>query len=142
MRKLWKGDNTMTNVLKIRCQFCDKIQNEDRFYKSRTSRRGRGGRCKSCYHKMHLEKTYGVTSEDYNKMLEKQGGTCANKACNYGLDEDHNLCVDHCHETGMVRGLLCNWCNTAEGFLKSDTEIAQGLVDYMKKHNLKTNERS
>jgi hypothetical protein len=37
---------------------------------------------------------------------------------------------------------LCRWCNSAEGFLKSDTEVAQGLIDYMKKHNLKTNKGS
>ena len=140
MRKLWK-ETDMSNVLKIRCQTCDEIKSEEDFY-NQVSKLGRNKTCKACHPAKHLEKAYGITPEDYSKMLEEQGNTCANQACNYGNDDDHTLFVDHCHETGMVRGLLCRWCNSAEGFLKSDTEVAQGLIDYMKKHKLKTNERS
>lgn len=80
-------------------------------------------------------KKYNITLKDYNNMLEDQGGTCANDACEYGLDDDHRLFVDHNHETGKIRGLLCLWCNTSEGYLKSNTKIAEGLIRYMKKHN-------
>jgi hypothetical protein len=80
---------------------------------------------------------YNLTVEEYDNMLNKQGGTCANEACNYGLDDDHKLYVDHCHKTGTVRGLLCLWCNSAEGYLKGSPEVAQGLINYMKKHNNK-----
>lgn len=143
----------MSNVLKIRCTICEKVKDEDKFSKKSNSFLGKDRRCKLCKneaHKQwrlnnskhiqdyHLNKAYNITSEDFDNMLKKQGGTCANEACNYGLDDDHKLFVDHCHETDTVRGLLCHWCNSAEGFLKGSPEIALGLIDYMKKHNLKT----
>ena len=128
----------MLNVIKIKCKFCNEVKDASEFYKMKSAL-GWGKRCKPCYADNQREKNYGITSKDYNKILEEQGGTCANKACSYGLDDDdHKLYVDHCHKTNVVRGLLCHWCNTAEGFLKGDPEIAQGLIDYMKKHNLKT----
>ena len=134
MRKLWKGGN-MSNVLKIRCQVCEEVKDEEEFYVNKTSFLGRNKRCKACYVNIHLEKNYGISLEDYNKMLKEQGGTSANKACDYGLDDDHKLFVDHCHETGIIRGLLCNWCNSAEGYLKGSPEVAEGLIKYMRKHN-------
>ena len=134
MRKLWKGGN-MSNVLKIRCQVCEEVKDGEDFYIDPKSFLGRGRKCKACYAVTHLERTYGISPEDYNKMLKEQGGTCANKACDYGLDDDHKLFVDHCHETGIIRGLLCNWCNSAEGYLKSSPEVAEGLIKYMRKHN-------
>jgi hypothetical protein len=140
MRKLWKGGD-MSNVLKIRCTICDKVKDEDEFHKHGSSYLGRDRRCSACKKEMrpavHLKHEYGMTLEEYNELLEKQGGTCANEACNYGLDDDHKLFVDHCHETGTVRGLLCLWCNSAEGYLKGSPEVAQGLINYMKKHNNK-----
>ena len=137
MRKLWKGGD-MSNVLKIKCTICEEIKNEEEFYVSTSSNLGRNKRCIACHPAIYRKKAYGITPEEYNEMLEKQGGTCANEACNYGLDDDHKLYVDHCHETNMVRGLLCPWCNSAEGFLKGSPEVAQGLINYMKKHNIKT----
>ena len=141
MSKLWKEGN-MSNVLKIRCSTCEKVKDEEEFYVETSSFLGRKRSCRACYVDLNRAQRYGISSIDYNKMLDEQGGTCANEACSYGLDDDHKLYVDHCHDTGVIRGLLCHWCNSAEGYLKSSPEVAQGLIDYMKKHNLKTNERS
>jgi len=139
MRKLWKKELKMPNTIKIRCVVCGKTKDEEEFHKQKSSRLGRDRRCKSCKKEarpsQHLMTEYGMTIEEFNEILEKQNGTCANEACNYGLDDNHKLFVDHCHETGVVRGLLCRWCNTAEGFLKSDPEVAKGLLKYMRKHN-------
>ena len=146
MRKLWKTGEVMSNILKIRCLVCDEVKDEEDFHKKGNSYLGRDRRCSSCKKEarpaVHLMNEYGMTLEDFDNMLKKQGGTCANQACTYGLDDDHKLFVDHCHTTNVVRGLLCHWCNSAEGFLKSSPEVAQGLIDYMKKHNLKTNKGS
>lgn len=133
----------MSNILKIRCTICGEVKDEDEFHNHNSSNLGKDRRCKPCKaeirHEYHLSSEYNLTVEEYDNMLNKQGGTCANESCNYGLDDDHKLYVDHCHETGTVRGLLCHWCNSAEGYLKSSPEVAQGLLNYMKKHN---NERS
>jgi hypothetical protein len=146
MRKLWKTGEVVSNILKIRCLICDEVKDEEDFHKKGNSYLGRDRRCSSCKKEarpaVHLMNEYGMTLEDFDNMLKEQGGTCANQACTYGLDDDHKLFVDHCHTTNVVRGLLCHWCNSAEGFLKSSPEVAQGLIDYMKKHNLKTNKGS
>ena len=137
MRKLWKEEHYMSNVLKIRCTICDKVKDEEEFHKHSNSHLGRDRRCKPCKTDYHLYRKYDITVKEYDEMLEKQGGTCANEACNYGLGEDHKLVVDHCHKTDAVRGLLCHWCNSAEGFLKSSPEVAKGLLKYMEKHTQK-----
>ena len=136
----------MSNVVKIKCTMCNEIKSEEEFHKQSSSFLGRNRRCKACKKEIrpaqHLWSEYKITLEEYNAMLKNQGGTCGNPACNYGMDDDHKLFVDHCHETNTVRGLLCHWCNAAEGFLKGSPEVAQGLIDYMKKHKLKTNKGS
>lgn len=70
--------------------------------------------------KRHVEKLYGITVEDYDRMLEDQGGVCA--ICHKTETVRHNnggcvrrLAIDHCHETGEVRGLLCARCNSMLG---------------------------
>lgn len=56
--------------------------------------------------KHNLKTRYGLTEADYDEMLEKQRGLCA--LCG---DEMKRPVVDHCHETGKVRGILCHPCN-------------------------------
>lgn len=65
------------------------------------------------------QKMYGISVDDYNRMLEEQGGVC--KIC--GTDKPNTagkkyFAIDHCHSTGVVRGLLCNVCNVAVGFVE------------------------
>ena len=72
-------------------------------------------------------KRFGLSEEDYTKMLVSQNGVCA--VCKQpGFKR---LAVDHCHKTGKIRGLLCSSCNSAEGLLKSDSTIIRALADYV-----------
>lgn len=74
-----------------------------------------------------LRKNYGITIDTFREMEKKQGYLCA--CC--GRD-DVRLVVDHCHETGQVRHLLCNRCNVAIAFLEEDPVIAERIGEYMK----------
>lgn len=56
----------------------------------------------------HLKRTYGITIEDYNRILKEQSGKCA--VCGKP-PKTMRLAVDHCHKTGKIRGLLCSYCN-------------------------------
>ena len=85
----------------------------------------------------HLIKKYGITLTQYEELFEAQGGVCA--LCKKGEttkrmkkgDGRERLAVDHCHDTGRVRGLLCFKCNTAIGSLGDTEEDAQRVVDYL-----------
>lgn len=72
---------------------------------------------------------YGVTPEAFERMFAEQGGVCA--ICG-GLGGKKGLCVDHDHETGKVRGLLCGFCNNGIGHFKDSSAIAQVAANYLK----------
>jgi IS30 family transposase len=65
--------------------------------------------------KLELAK-YGLTPEMYEELLAHQGGSCA--ICKNACTTGKKLAVDHCHDTGRVRGLLCASCNTQLGFIE------------------------
>lgn len=78
----------------------------------------------------YLMRTYGITSAQYDEMLESQDGVCA--IC--GQEEQvktRGLSVDHCHTTGEIRGLLCSFCNMALGLIKDDTQSLINAVKYL-----------
>jgi hypothetical protein len=85
-------------------------------------------------------KKYGLTIEGYAELWKAQGGRCANRACGtaFPLDVDAKrrrndlvLHIDHDHATGVVRGLLCQRCNTALGQVDDDPNRLLGLVEYL-----------
>jgi hypothetical protein len=73
-----------------------------------------------------FQKVYGISMADYEAMFERQGGACA--ICKRtGV----TLCVDHCHLTGEVRGLLCSQCNSAIGFCSDDPAVLLAAAAYL-----------
>lgn len=77
----------------------------------------------------HLQKTFGITLGDYERMLDEQGGGCA--ICGALEPEGSSLHVDHDHGTGDVRALLCFPCNNALGLLEEDEERVRTLLEYL-----------
>lgn len=76
---------------------------------------------------------YGITRDDYNKMLSEQNGCCAICASTeVGRNHTH-FHVDHCHTTGQVRGLLCDLCNRGLGYFKDRYDMLEKASGYLKK---------
>lgn len=74
--------------------------------------------------------TYGISLEDYNRLLAEQNNCC--KICKTHQGEFKNkLHVDHNHKNGLVRGLLCHNCNLAIGRLKDDPKIIAAALEYV-----------
>ena len=75
---------------------------------------------------------YGITYDTYKEMLKEQNHKCA--IC--GTDEvdtrNSKLCVDHCHNTGQVRKLLCHSCNCGLGHFKDSSELLIKAAEYLK----------
>jgi len=77
----------------------------------------------------HLRKRYGIDINIYNQMLEKQNGGCA--ICGGQTTNGRNLYIDHDHKSGVIRGLLCNRCNSGIGLLNDDVEIIKRALLYL-----------
>lgn len=80
---------------------------------------------KSLIRDKYLERTYGLSPEQYEKLLTEQNGLCA--ICQ--KTEAHH--VDHNHENGQVRGLLCSSCNLGLGHFKDDVALLSNAIHYL-----------
>jgi hypothetical protein len=69
---------------------------------------------------------WGLTLESYQSLHDGQGGACAICGAKH-----ERLCIDHDHETGVVRGLLCQLCNRSIGQLGDSFESVQRAADYL-----------
>lgn len=139
------------------CTVCELEKTLDQFDRTTRTIDGRREQCKSCrseYYQRHratwseeykqkraddkrywrIQKKYGLTREQYEKMLLSQNSACAICLKPEGgkyREKVIHLSVDHDHNTGRVRGLLCRDCNTAIGKLREDTEAMNRAVIYL-----------
>lgn len=142
-----------------KCTVCKKELPYTEYHRSKVTKDGYGYRCRACDKKARhkyreenkerfreisrrkqLKHRYGLSIEEYNAILKRQGGCCAvcgTDTNNYmtGNTEVANFAVDHCHSTGKVRGLLCNQCNRAIGMLGDTPESVLRAYEYLKKNH-------
>ncbi len=113
-----------------RCSKCLRVLPVDEYGNSAEAKDGLSSQCKECCASYALLKLYGITLQEYNKLLGEQGGSCA--CC--GRDtpgRKGRFLVDHCHTTNKVRGLLCFHCNIAIGQFSDDVSVLQKAIDYL-----------
>ncbi len=136
------------------CCTCKETKTVSEFNKDKNTKDGYAWRCRDCakasyrihYHKVggmrwrHIERKYGITKDEWLELFSKQGGICACcGADNPGSTQGWH--TDHCHETGVVRGILCLHCNRGLGYLKSPEQCFQG-AEYLRKHQQKQRKES
>ncbi len=85
--------------------------------------------------KARLKREFGITGEIYDEMVRSQNNVCA--ICQQPetamlKGKIKRMAVDHCHKTNKVRGLLCQGCNQAIGYVKDDVRILAKMIDYLK----------
>lgn len=83
--------------------------------------------------KNHLRRTFGLTLEQYDKMLADQNGGCA--ICAAPPSRGRSLAVDHHHESGKVRALLCDRCNRLIGLAEENWTLLSDAASYVCGHN-------
>lgn len=131
------------------CSSCGHYKPVDKFSPHKATKDKRNITCKTCKNKRakewrrenleqsnararehHLMYTYGITKEQYETMLARQGGVCA--LCD-ALPTTKALAVDHSHDTGAIRGLLCVRCNHSLERLETIPGWADRAAQYLNK---------
>jgi len=90
---------------------------------------------KDCKISKNLKANYQLTLEEYNTILEKQGNKCA--ICGNVCSSGKRLAVDHNHNTGIIRSLLCGKCNMGIGLFGENISLLQKVIEYLKFHENK-----
>lgn len=121
------------------CSVCGETKELHFFSKHSGSKHARTRSCKQCKTRHSRQRRYGVTPEQYDAMLQSQNGRCAicgttdPKTRTSGCHVKSSFCVDHCHKTGKVRGLLCMECNTGLGKFKDNPDTLTAAISYLNK---------
>lgn len=137
------------------CNKCGHPKPLDDFHRNRANKDGRANRCKAC-HKLwydatdqvgkskqwhdanpksrrnaHLKYQFGISQADYESMLLAQNGVCA--ICEAPEPGGGAACfhVDHDHETGRIRKLLCNRCNLGIGYFRDNPNLLRTAATYL-----------
>jgi Recombination endonuclease VII len=123
-----------------KCGKCKQTKSLLEFCNDKSSRLGKSYRCRSCtslyrdkkvQKKGKLLRKFKITLEQYDSLLVKQMGCCA--ICSrQRLEFNKDFAVDHCHETGKVRGLLCLNCNVAIGNFQESLALIIKAATYIK----------
>ena len=80
--------------------------------------------------KRMIKRVYGITPEQYNEMLSKQGGKCS--ICGEENPGGRRLSIDHNHTTGQIRRLLCVKCNAGIGNFRENIALMERAIQYIK----------
>lgn len=132
------------------CRRCDTEKTVEDFFRNKARADGYQTYCKPCtleynrdrhrapkvaaaHRRRLLVRKYGITQDDFDRILESQGGGCA--ICGAKTSNDgRSLHVDHDHKTGAIRSILCYSCNSAAGKLRDDPDLAMRLALYLERH--------
>jgi hypothetical protein len=108
---------------------------KDNIEKTRSYSREWGRKHPENSHKHKLKNRYGLSLDEYNQKLNLQNGLCAicgQPETKVGRGRVQHLSVDHCHKTGMNRGLLCDQCNKTLGNMRDDISLLYKAIEYLK----------
>lgn len=128
------------------CPTCGKVKHANKFHPNARTPDGLSTYCKPCQYAKQVEKQYGITGEDYLKMLEEQEGRCylcgqeETTKIKGKAGQTRRLSVDHCHAKGHVRALLCGKCNTGLGYFRDDPQLLRKAADYLEEFKDGTSE--
>ncbi len=125
----------MPNIL---CPACSALKATDDFPKPKVYKNGnppKYGICKSCLsganREKRIKKWFSLSLNDYETILKYQEGVCA--ICKHPPRKTR-LAIDHDHKTGLIRGLLCPFCNRAVGLFKDDMVRFNNTVIFMQQN--------
>jgi hypothetical protein len=118
------------------CGDCKQNVPDSGFNRQAKSKSGFQNQCRDCQRVYKWKYRYGLDQSGYDEMLSSQNGRC--KICRKTPQESITthanlkwLCIDHCHRTGKVRGLLCNQCNVMIAHARESAETLHAAILYL-----------
>lgn len=137
------------------CKDCGEKKSLDCFHRHPQTKDGHINQCRVCrakwtkshrikhgrndtsevYRRGNLKRKYGISLEDYDDMLASQDGVCAicgEVETRKRMGKVLPLAVDHCHDGGHIRGLLCGACNMGLGSFKDSIDVMMSAIEYIK----------
>ena len=125
------------------CYRCKSTKPLTDFYPRRDRTDAYTSMCKSCIAESDtrtwnmrrnnwLQRNYGLSESDYQRMFDAQHGQCF--ICKKVPKSGQLLCVDHNHDTGKIRHLLCRRCNLILGLVYEDPILLDAMADYLRVH--------
>lgn len=142
----------------LTCSTCKEEKDKNLFHKNTTVKRGYLHSCKTCTNayqrelakqvkekisseelklkrrKKQLKYCYGISLEQYQKKLEEQSYSCEICGVHEKDTSKETLFIDHNHNCGSVRGLLCQHCNSVLGYAKDSVLILANCIKYLEKY--------
>lgn len=115
------------------CSICKKLKKPEDFPKEKAKVYSSRKDVKDRTRDKDLQRTFGVTLDEYNRILSSQNGNCAICGIHNTLSKKA-LCLDHCHYTGKIRGILCLSCNSGIGYFKDKVGLVYKALLYLEKH--------
>jgi len=120
-----KGTATRNPSYHGNCRACESALQSARYQRPGNRERALGNARRAW-----IKRKYGISQEEYDDLLARQDGGCA--ICGSREDtKDYRLPVDHNHETGKIRGLLCHRCNLAIGQFQDDVDLLRKAIKYL-----------
>lgn len=111
------------------CRTCQAVRRAEYYAKNRKRDNSRrvAAHDSAAQRERSLRKRYGIGQAEYDTLLISQGGHCAICPAVPGARPLH---IDHCHSTGIIRGLLCPKCNTVAGYIE-DQDLVEAVKRYL-----------
>lgn len=124
------------SILK-KCFTCKVEKPLSGFHKDKTGVHGVYGECKECAcarrRNNYYVREYGLSLEEFQALVDLQNSSCAICEDPLDLDDRRRTHVDHDHETGIVRGILCVNCNVAIAGLRHNPIILKAAIAYLER---------
>jgi hypothetical protein len=123
------------------CRDCDEWFPPADFTRRASTADGLNTVCGPCDRNRKMRIMYGITTDDYARLLDEQGGCCAicgrvnESGVEYAVDHDHACCPGRNACGKCVRGLLCSPCNTGLGMFRDDPEVLGAAAAYLRRQS-------
>lgn len=124
-RKQWYANNRESAIANVKRWQQENAERLNAYRREHNATPERRRKQRDTYYR----RTFGISADDFDAMLESQGGGCA--ICRKRPERLASLHVDHCHGTGRVRGIVCVNCNQGLGQFNDSPELLLRAAEYL-----------